>query len=106
MIRTTLLATAMMFSIVAFAQDSPSTPKQTAPVNNGHEGATSAADKVTAYDKWAEPQKMSVSKSMGRDMSKMSSSERADAWAKMTADEKGAAYDYYMSHETKSKKTN
>lgn len=113
MIRTTVLATALMFCVSSFAQQNPPTnnsrDNQRSPSTAGvaHEGqALSPADKAAAYDKWLEPQKMSVSKSMGRDMSKMSTTERDAAWAKMSVDDKVAAYDYHAAHEKNpSKKT-
>jgi len=60
---------------------------------------------VAAYDKWSEKQKMDVSKSMGHDLSKMSTSERSDAMAKMTAQDKSDAYDYYTTHNKKKGRT-
>ena len=110
---TTFLAS-FLLGLSLFAQqpsrdpNSTTAPKgQSSTVGDPHEGTlTAPADKALAYDKWTEKQKLSVAKGMGHDMSKMSSAERTDAWGKMTADEKAAAYDYYSSHEGKAKKTN
>ena len=70
-----------------------------------HGGTLTNDQKVAAYDKWSEKQKMSVAKSMGHDMSKMRTAERSDAMAKMTAQDKADAYDYYSTHNNKKSKT-
>ena len=114
MLRTTV-ATALLFCAGAFAQQNPPTnsqitaPSQRTPSSADNQRTLSTpTDKAAAYDKWTDDRKMSVSKGMGHDMSTMSTSERTAAWAKMTQDEKAAAYDYYIAHPdtTTTKQTN
>ena len=105
--RRITLTAGLLFCASLFAQQSQTkanpnpSPSAQAPEQstaaNPH-GIPSNAGKAEAYDKWTDNQKMSVAKSMRHDWSKLTPTQRTDALAQMTEQDKAQAYDYYFTH--------